>query len=221
MAKFRRLVVPGHPHHVTQRGVRRQTTFFDDRDYKTYLKLASDLLDRSSVEIWSYCLMPNHIHAVVVPWKPDSLAKFFGPLHKLYAQLTNMRYNWSGHLWQARYFSVPMDESHTLTALRYVELNPLRSGLVEDPRAWPWSSTRGNLGLVDDPLIPDRLARKIVPDWADYLSCPEDLTSLKRLRHQTNTGRPQGDRAFIDKIEAITGRKVRPQKVGRRNKLGD
>ena len=221
MARFRRLVVPGYPHHVTQRGVRQQTTFFDDLDYENYIRLASDLLDPSSLEVWAYCLMPNHIHAVVVPHAESSLASFFGPLHKLYAQHTNQRYEWNGHLWQARYFSVPMDESHALSALRYVELNPCRSGLVERPQDWPWSSARGNLGLVHDGLIPHRPALGLISSWSAYLDQPEKPVELQRLRQQTSTGRPVGDDSFIETVETLSGRRIRRRPAGRRKKLGD
>lgn len=220
MPKFRRLVVPGYPHHVTQRGVRRQATFFDDLDYKTYLRLAAKFLVPSSLEIWAYCLMPNHIHAVVVPQTERSLAAFFGPLHKLYAQHTNQRYEWSGHLWQARFFSVPMNESHALAALRYVEMNPCRSGLADKPEDWPWSSARANLGLAKDKLIRGRPAMSVSSDWCEYLSMPEDPDELKVVRRQTSTGRPAGDDLFIEKIESLTGRRIRRRPAGRKQKIG-
>lgn len=218
MSKFSRLVVPGYPHHITQRGVRRERTFFDARDYQAYLRLAASLLEGGSLEILTYCLMPNHIHAVAVPERTDSLALFFGKLHKQYAQRTNLRYEWTGHLWQNRFGSVVMDEQHTLTALRYVELNPVRSGLVKKPQQWPWSSSRGNLCLVDDPLIPKRGALDIVPAWGEYLSTMENESALSKLRRQTGTGRPSGDPAFINEIESITGRRVRRRAAGRRKK---
>ena len=216
MSRFRRLVVPGYPHHITQRGVRRQTTFFDERDYRTYLRLARGLLADAPIEIWTYCLMPNHMHAVVVPQRPDSLATFFGALHKTYAELTNRRYDWSGHLWQNRFFSVVMDENHTLACLRYVELNPVRSGLVTTAAAWPWSSARGNLGVLDDPLIPERPALRMIPDWRAYLGNHENKTDLRALRRQTSSGRPDGDAEFIRRVENLTGRRVRRRRSGRK-----
>jgi putative transposase len=215
MARFRRLVVPGLPHHVTQRGVRRQTTFFDDLDYRRYLEIAKDLLPNSGLQIWAYCLMPNHIHAVVVPRHPDALAGYFGRLHKKYAQITNFRYEWSGHLWQNRFYSVVMDEQHTLTAMRYVERNPVRSGITKYPQDWPWSSAQGNLQHQSDPLIPGRPALSVVPNWSDYLSVPETDDDLKSLRKVTGTGRPCGDDGFIGMLERATGRKVRKRKAGR------
>lgn len=218
MPRFRRLVVPGYPHHVTQRGVRRHTTFFDARDYRTYRRLALDLLDDARIELLAYCLMPNHIHAVVVPLEEHGLARFFGPLHKRYAQLTNMRYEWTGHLWQARFYSVVMHEEHALAAMRYVELNPVRSGLVSSPEDWPWSSARGNLGLVNDELLFDHSARKNTAYWSEFLATPEDPTQLSTLRRQTTTGRPGGDPKFIDSIESLSGRRVRPHSVGRKKR---
>jgi putative transposase len=216
MARFRRLVVPGYPHHITQRGVRRQTTFFDELDYKRYLHIARSLLGDASLEIWTYCLMPNHIHAVVVPRERSSLAAYFGLLHKKYAELTNLRYDWAGHLWQNRFYSTVMDERHTLTALRYVERNPVRSGLVRNPEDWPWSSARGNLGLRDDPLLRGYPAHRLVPNWPEYLSCAETDANLRSLRKTTGTGRPTGDDAFIDRLEALSGRQIRRRRAGRR-----
>lgn len=215
MARFRRLVVPGYPHHITQRGVRRQTTFFDELDYQRYLAIAEALLKDCSLTIWAYCLMPNHMHAVVVPQRPDSLAAYFGKLHKQYAQITNSRYEWSGHLWQNRFYSTVMDSNHAMVALRYVERNPVRSGLVRSAREWPWSSARGNLGLFDDPLIPKRPALNVVSDWATYLSGDDNDTSLVRLRKQTGSGRPIGNDGFIDELEKLTGRDLQKRSPGR------
>ena len=219
MPNYRRLVVPGLPHHVTQRGVRRQQTFFSSTDFRQYLSLAENLIDNVNLEIWAYCLMPNHIHAVVVPGDKDDLARFFGPLHNQYAKLTNLKNEWQGHLWQGRYRSVAMDETHTLAALRYVELNPVRSGLCRKPEEWPWSSARGNLGLSSDPILSTKVNNKLVSNWADFLSTPEDLAEIDSLRRKTSIGRPAGDEKFIQNLESKTGRQIQPRRAGRRKKL--
>ena len=220
MPRFRRLVVPGYPHHVTQRGVRRQRTFFDERDYRNYLAIARGLRPDYSLELLAYCLMPNHIHAVVIPREENSLAEFFGRLHQEYAKRTNFRYEWTGHLWQNRFYSVVMSSRHTITAMRYVERNPVRSGLVRAPDEWPWSSARGNLGLADDDLIAGRPALNIVPDWSAYLFGAENECDLRELRRVTGTGRPTGDDGFIETIESVSGRRVRKKAAGRRQKIG-
>jgi putative transposase len=111
-----------------------------------------------------------------------------------------------------------MDERHTLVALRYVERNPVRSGLVDAPEDWQWSSAGGNLGLVDDPLIPDRPALNIVSDWPSYVSSPENMQELAALRRVTGTGRPVGEDSFIDTLESASGRRIRRRLRGRRKK---
>jgi putative transposase len=127
--KFPRLVVPGYPHHVTQRGVRRQQTFFDDTDYRAYIELIKELKLAAGVDIWAYCLMPNHVHLIAVPKAEHGLATLFGTAHHRYAKRVNAIHDWRGHLWQERFYSVVMNESHSLAAMRYVELNPVRAGL--------------------------------------------------------------------------------------------
>ena len=214
MPRYRRLVVPHHPHHVTQRGVRRQTTFFNDLDYRRYLRLAAELLQDVNLEIWAYCLMPNHMHAIVVPRCNESLSKFFAQLHRRYARGTNRRNEWRGHLWQERFYSVVMDESHTLCAMRYVERNPVRAGLCQRAQDWPWSSARGNLNLTPDPLIDRRRTQPLIANWREYLQRPESSAELKDLREQTATGRPKGNVWFIRSLESATGRSILPRKPG-------
>lgn len=217
MPRFPRLVVPGYPHHVTQRGVRRQQTFFDARDYRTYLGLAMEELEKVDLKIWAYCLMPNHVHAIVVPGDKNSLSRFFASVHHRYAMKTNARNEWTGHLWQERFFSVVMDEKHLYVGMRYVELNPVRSGLCRRPQDWLWSSARAHLDEFVDPLIDDN---DLVDNWSDYLSLGDDKEDLGEIRNQTRTGRPSGADLFIDEIETKSGRVVRPSPGGRPKKLG-
>ncbi len=218
MPRFPRLVVPGYPHHVTQRGVRRQTTFFDKTDYRAYLRLAAKLLEDVEIEIWAYCLMPNHIHAIVEPGTADGLSRFFSQLHRRYARRTNERHDWRGHLWQERFYSVVMDEAHVMSAMRYVELNPVRAGICRAPQDWLWSSARGNLGLSADPLLARTRTRSLVSDWAEYLSTDEIVDELSDIRKQTRTGRPDGDPGFVKELEALTGRHIRRKQPGRPRK---
>lgn len=218
MPKFPRLVVPGYPHHITQRGVRSQRTFFDEFDYQEYLNMALKLTGEWPVDFWAYCLMPNHIHAVVIPHEPDSLSKFFAVLHRRYARRTNLRHEWQGHLWQKRFYSVVMDERHALAAMRYVELNPVRANICRSPHEWVWSSASGNLGLVDDPLIDRSRTKEVVGNWGAFLAEGEDTDTVNRLRIQTSTGRPEGDEAFLVALESSTGRRVRRRRAGRKKK---
>ena len=164
MARFRRLVVPGYPHHITQRGVRRQTTFFDELDYKRYVRIANSLLSTASLEIWAYCLMPNHVHLIVIPHRPDSLSRLLCETHARYARRINLEHGWQGHLWQERFHSFVMDDEHLFAAVRYVELNPVRAGLCEQPDEWPWSSVHFHLHERADQLIANAGMRAHVDD---------------------------------------------------------
>jgi REP element-mobilizing transposase RayT len=134
MARIARVVVPGVPHHVTQRGNRREITFFGDADYRLYRDLLGAAAAKARAEIWAYCLMPNHVHVIVTPKGEDGLRRTFGDLHRRYTAHVNARNQWTGHLWQARFSSVAMDEDHLIAAIRDVSLNPVRARLVDPSR---------------------------------------------------------------------------------------
>jgi len=219
MARMARVVVPGYPHHVTQRGNRKQETFFDSADYRAYLRMLSKAKVDADAEIWGYCLMPNHVHLVVVPQRRDSLAMLFRDAHRRYTRRINTRKGWCGHLWQERFHSFPMDETHLLAAVRYVELNPVRAGLCEKPTDWRWSSVHAHLRREDDLLVTVNPMLERTSDWLSYLSDSDDTChQLDTLRKHSRTGRPAGDERFVSMLEDLTGRKLRKLKTGpRRN----
>jgi len=152
MARLARLVIPGLPHLVTQRGNRRQPTFFNDGDYEAYIELMAAWCREEGVEIWSYCLMPNHVHLIAVPQTEDGLRRAIGEAHRRYTRRINFREKWRGCLWQGRFALFVMDEPYLLAAARYVELNPVRAKLAEQARQWPWSSAKAHLSGRDDKL---------------------------------------------------------------------
>src|SRR3990172_2582361 len=139
MARIARVTAPGYPHHITQRGNRRQQTYFDDKDYKVYIDLMSEWCKKCKVEVWAYCLMPNHVHMIAVPETEEGLRNAIGEAHRRYTRHINFREGWRGHLWQGRFGSFPMDEKYLLTAARYIELNPVKAGLARSPEEYPWS----------------------------------------------------------------------------------
>jgi putative transposase len=217
MPKFPRLVVPGYPHHVTQRGVRKQQTFFEREDYLAYVDLIQRQKLEAGVDVWAYCLMPNHIHMVVVPYDVQSLSKLFQSVHHRYARWVNAKHEWRGHLWQERFYSVVMDERHALAAMRYVELNPVRAGICSAPASWEWSSARGSLGLKSDSLLDESEVRRLIPDWSSFLHENSSEDEIVSIRSQTQIGRPTGNDNFIDDIEQKTGRRVRRRNPGPRS----
>ena len=215
MARIARAVAPGIPHHITQRGNRRQQTFFNDDDYHAYLALLTEWCGKYHVDIWAYCLMPNHVHLIAVPKTKDGLNLAIGEAHRRYTRRINFRENWRGHLWQGRFSSFIMNEEYLLACSRYVELNPVRAGLVKEPEAWPWSSASSHIRGQDDLVVKTRpLTEMIDINWKDFLTVDVQETKIELLRKHERTGRPLGDDSFIEKIELLLNRKLRPQKPG-------
>jgi len=110
MSRIARVVVPGFPHHVTQRGNRRQQTFFCDEDYQAYIDLMAEWCRRCGIEVWAYCLMPNHVHLIAVPSSEDGLRLRIGEAHRRYTRRVSFRERWRGHLWQGRLASFVLDD---------------------------------------------------------------------------------------------------------------
>jgi len=214
MTRLARAVVPALPHHVTQRGNRRQKTFFEIEDYLLYISLLGEACRRFDVDVWAYCLMPNHVHLIVVPASADALRRALGQAHRLYTRHVNAREGWRGYLWQGRFASYPMDERYTLAAARYVELNPVRANLVSRPEDYPWSSARAHLLERDDALVRVAPLLARVADWPAFLREPIDPTLIDDVRKHQSTGRPLGDDAFIGHLEALLGRILRRRKPG-------
>jgi len=214
MARLARVVVPGIPHHITQRGNRRLETFFNEADYHEYLHLMAQWCNRSRVRIWSYCLMPNHVHLIAVPGLEGSLHKAIGEAHRRYTRYINFQKDWRGHLWQGRFASYPMDESHLLAATRYIQLNPVRAGLVEKPEDYRWSSARAHLQGEDDVLVKVAPLSSIVHNWHDFLKMDVTEEGKRAIQSHERTGRPAGNDVFLKMLENITQRKLKKQKPG-------
>jgi putative transposase len=214
MARLARVVVPGIPHHVTQRGNRREKTFFGDADYRLYRDLLGRAAEKAGVAIWAYCLMPNHVHAIAVPQDEDGLRRTFGELHRRYTAHVNLRNGWTGHLWQARFGSVAMDERHLLAAIRYVSLNPVRAKLVARAEDWPWSSVRAHLAARDDGVVTTAPVLSRTGDFAAFLGDAASDDAFARLRRAETTGRPVGSEAWLERLERALGRPVAPRKRG-------
>ncbi len=219
MARVARLVVPGLPHHITQRGNRRQQTFFHDEDYAAYIELMGEWCGERGVVIWAYCLMPNHVHLIAVPQSDDGLRRGIGEAHRRYTRRINFREKWRGFLWQGRFASFVMDEPYLLAAARYVELNPVRAGLALDAADWPWSSARSHLSGRDDQLVRVAPMLAMVADWRALLNGGLGEEELRDQRDHNRTGCPLGDTTFVERLEQVVGRVLRPRKPGRPSKL--
>ncbi len=220
MPRIARMVVPDVPYHVTQRGNRREDVFFSDRDRFVYLEFLQKYTQQHGVDVVAYCLMTNHVHLVVVPRTEQALAGALKPLHLRYAQHVNWTQGLTGRLWQGRFFSCGLDVAHLFSAVRYVERNPVRAGMVDRAEAYPWSSAAAHCGLVSAPWLADASAIAAeAGDWAAWLCAEEDETTVTALRRHTSTGRPLGSVTFLERMESLLGRAVRPRKAGRPRKV--
>jgi len=214
MGRLARLVFPGLPHHVTQRGNGRAQTFFDDTDYALYRDLLAASCRAANVEVWSWVLMPNHVHLILMPADADGIRRALAPVHRRYAGAIHARLRRTGHFWQGRFGAVAMDEMHLAAAVRYVALNPVRARLVGQAQDWPWSSVRSHLSGSDDGITTLSPVLNRFPRFAEFIATDADPGMLSRLRRAERVGRPLGSDAFVENLEDVAKRKLKPRKRG-------
>ena len=188
--------------------------FFSDDDYCAYRAIMVHQARRYRLQVWAYCLMPNHVHLIATPETAQGLALPIGHAHRRFALKINRRERWAGHLWQERFSSFPMDEIHLLAAVRYVLLNPVRAGLVDRVEDWPYSSARTHLGDVADPLVFIEPMASRIEDWQSFLDSARSQEMLQAIRSHSNTGRPLGSDKFVRELEQKLGRRLRPRSSG-------
>ena len=223
MSRLARVVAPGAPHHVTQRGNYRQDIFYSDEDRTTYLGLLVEYSTTAHLKLIGYCLMTNHVHLIVIPERPDSLARALGPAHCRYAHWMHARQRCTGHLWQNRFFSTVLDDAHTVAAMRYVERNPVRAGIV--PEAWNYSRSSAAAHVADrdetGSLDLGYWAGRFRPaDWQQELAGGEDAAALDTIRRNTLSGRPAGSKEFVAGLGIVLQRRLNPGRAGRPRKTG-
>jgi putative transposase len=223
MPRLSRTVFAGVPHHITQRGNRREDIFFTDEDREAYLSWLKEYCEKYGVEILAYCLMTNHIHLVAVPSADDGLQRVLKPLHMRYAQRINRERGWKGHLWQGRFFSSPLDEAYLWAAVRYVERNPVRAGMVRRAEEYRWSSAAAHCGKQLDGLLDPAsgLSRKFseIEDWSAWLAEGDETEELQVLRRNVEKGLPCGSDGFVEKLGRQVGRLLEYRPQGRPRKV--
>jgi len=225
-----RYELSGVPQHVIQRGNNRQATFFADEDYQAYLNWLSEAAVAHGCAIHAYVLMTNHVHLLVTPQEVGAIGKLMQSLGRRYVQYVNARYRRSGTLWEGRYKGALIDsERYLLTCSRYIELNPVRAGMVAHPGEYRWSSYGGNAQGQPDPVISAH---------AEYVALGNDDSTrqaayrelfrqhlepkmVDEIRTSLNQCRVYGSERFKDEIELTLQRRVRPGKAGRPRKGED
>lgn len=221
MPRLPRVVAVGLPHHVTQRGNYRQNVFSTGSDRLMYLSLLREYSRPAGLRVIGYCLMTNHVHLIVIPGREDSLARAIGQAHCRFAHAVHARRQSIGHLWQNRFYSAVMDETHLFTAMRYVECNPVRAGLAASAEDYPWSSATAHLtgsdlaGTLD---LTYWTARVSTAEWRQQLNLTPDDADLAMIRARTAAGRPIGSKLFLAQLSRTLGRTLEPRRVGRPRK---
>lgn len=222
MPRLARVILPNYPHHIVQRGNRRQDVFFNDDDYLYYLSLLKHWCEEEEIEVLAYCLMTNHIHLVVVPGEYSNLSRAIGETHRRYTRMINFRQKWTGYLWQGRFSSYVLDENWLLSTMAYVELNPVKAGMAEHAWNYRWSSVHAHIagedtfGLISLDALSDYVAIK---DWKRYL-LDSINQQVDKIEQHERTGRPMGTNNFVKMVGKTLGRDLSKKKPGPKRKDG-
>jgi putative transposase len=221
MPRYRRIILQGCPHHLTQRGNHRQTVFLDDEDRRLYLDLVKINAQQCGVQILGYCLMSNHVHWIVTPASERSLAEAFGRAHCRYAFYFQAKQRTTGHLWQNRFYSCPLSEVRLGAAMMYIEQNPVRSQLCSSAEEYTWSSAHAHM-LGYDPIgLVDGAAwalRYTSPEWHQCLQGTANPELVEELKRCTYGGKPFGGEEFRHGVSVALGINLALRPRGRPSK---
>ncbi len=218
MARLPRYVLPGQPQHVIQRGNNRGVTFFAEEDYSFYRECLKEACDKHGCAVHAYVLMTNHVHLLLTPDNPSSIAKVMQSVGRRYVQYVNYTYRRTGTLWEGRYKATLIDsEQYLLTCSRYIELNPVRAGIVAHPDNYPWSSYRAHAHGQPDTLIRDHLLYLALGDtdstrqeaYRALFKVQLDSATVNLIRESTNKAWALGSDRFREEIEAALQRRTR------------
>ncbi|THD44331.1 MAG: transposase [Bradyrhizobium sp.] len=219
MARLSRITIPGLPHHVTQRGARRQALFVEPGDYALYRDLLAERCRANAVACWAYCLTPNHVQLILVPSSPEGLSRAVGEANRRYTAFFNARARATGPLFQGRFASVAMDQRHCLNAVRHLALSPIRAGLADTPRGWPHSSVAAHFADRDDALVSVAPILAFAPRFAELLAASSGESPAEVFTAPNASSRPRGGPDFLAEIERLIGRSLRARPRGRKPKL--
>jgi putative transposase len=220
MPRMARAVAPGFPHHVVQRGNNRGDVFFTHEDREVYLFLVKKYSEKWNTPIICYCLMRDHVHFLAKPSSTESLQKMMQGLTLCYTQHMNRKYQRTGRLWESRYHSCIVDEDAYLWAVaRYIEQNPVRATIVENPEDYPYSSAPAHVGLVQDAVLGEDLFPETQRnDYIAFMKSSIPAQQMKDIRQSARTGRPLGIEEFVTEIERRLEKRLVALPVGRPRK---
>ena len=206
MGRLKRLLLPNIYHHITQRGNRRQQTFFNPTDYESYINLLRQNCIDFEVDMISFCLMPNHVHLILKSRLGSSIRDAVANTHESYTKRINFKNGWRGHLWQGRFFSCPLSPSHLAAALNYIALNPVRGGICARPEDYLWNSVHPSQ----------------IQHFSTILSVAPGnsfkIEEIENFRKASKTGQPFGDKNYFQQLEKDLEIKILRGKSGRPKK---
>lgn len=224
MPRKPRFFLPDIPAHIVQRGRSREPVFFEENDYKAYKGWLKEAADRYECSIHAYVLMTNHVHILATPKTKDGISRMMQYVGRRYVPYINHTYGTTGSLWEGRYkASLINDEQYLLICMRYIELNPVRAGMVTRPESYPWSSYQANAqSQADDLVTPNELYLGLGQSKNDRQSAYKDLFTarideiqLRDIRCAWQTGTPLGNDCFREKVEQKLELKVGQDRRGR------
>ncbi|MEM8833293.1 MAG: transposase [Pseudomonadota bacterium] len=218
MARQARIIVQNHPHHISQRGNRGESIFFEKDDFSTYMEILQKSLKDFDLDLLSFCLLPNQIHLLITPKEKDDLSRCIGETNRQYTRYINQKKDWTGHLFQNRFFSYAMDDQFVLRAARFIETLPVTAQITEKPQNYLWSSAKFRIKTIENSPIKPFNMFHLDQNWESFLNRLMDPEELKKIQTHLQTGRPRGNSLFLDMVEKEIGRTVRPQKRGRKPK---
>ena len=201
MPRSPRITIPDVPYHITQRGNHKQDVFFSPDDRVSYLEWLQHYSSLYKLGIIAYCLMTNHVHIVGIPRNEESISSIMQFVNMRYTQLINRNMGFDGHLWHGRYFSTALDETYLWHAIRYVEQNPVRAGMVEFAEQYQWSSASYHCGIgMNNLLYSDEALKSFFEDWIQTLRSVPDQKITDTIRIRTQKGFPCGDSDFDRRV---------------------
>lgn len=223
MPRLPRYILPSQPQHIIQRGNNQEPIFYDEADYCFYLEKLRAACQKHSCDLHAYVLMTNHVHLLLTPHNANGIGKVMQMLGRYYVQYFNYTYDRTGTLWEGRYRATLLDsEQYLLTCMRYIELNPVRAGMVDHSRDYPWSSYHHNaLGLSDDRVLPHGLYRRLGSTDEERQAAYRALfrhrlagRTIEALREATNKAWVLGNDRFKAQIESKLNRHCSPKARG-------
>jgi putative transposase len=230
MPRRPRIIIPGTPLHIIQRGNNRQACFFTDEDYLFYLDWLKEYSKKSKCAVHAYVLMENHVHLLITPKRAWSAGNLMKRLGQRYVQYVNRTYKRSGTLWEGRFRScIIQQETYLFTCQKYIEMNPVRTGTVQDPSEYRWSSYGSNAeGEKSNLIKPHPLYKELGQSKKERQEAYQELfrheldtVEIDKIRKATNGGFALGDNRFHAEISTRLGRRVTPGKAGRPKKNTD